>query len=68
MGPAVWRKFGAERAVLILTLVLAGGVALRFLGTAPALIVSCAIGGAMIGTVNVILPAWSSATSPTARR
>lgn len=57
MGPAVSRKFGAERAVLILTLVLAGGVALRLLGTAPALIVSCAIGGAMIGTVNVILPA-----------
>lgn len=56
MAPKMARRFGVERAILLLTLALAGALLLRGLGTLLTLAASCAIAGAAIGAANVLLP------------
>ncbi|HVI91914.1 MAG TPA: MFS transporter, partial [Dongiaceae bacterium] len=55
-APLLVRRFGSERAILGLLVVLAGGTALRGLGNLPALIGGAIIVGAAIGIINVLLP------------
>jgi CP family cyanate transporter-like MFS transporter len=54
--PALARRLGTDRAVLVLLLILALGCALRWFGTAPALLVSGMLIGGPIGMINVLLP------------
>lgn len=56
MAPHLARRYGAERTVLALLLVLAVGVGVRGLATFPALLVGSVLAGAGIGIVNVLLP------------
>lgn len=56
LAPWLGRRLGTERAVLALLLVLAVGIALRGLGTVPALMVGSILAGAGIGVTNVLLP------------
>ena len=55
-APGLARRLGAERAVLVFLLVLAAGLGLRALGHAGPLILGCALGGAAIGVINVLVP------------
>jgi CP family cyanate transporter-like MFS transporter len=55
-APSIARRLGAERAVLVFTLLLAAGLGLRGFGDAGLLILGCAVGGVGIGVVNVLLP------------
>lgn len=55
-APALARRYGAERVVLGLMLLLAVGTALRGFGTAPALLVGAVFAGAAIAVGNVLLP------------
>lgn len=55
-APILARRWGSERAILGLLVVLAGGTALRGLGSLPALIGGAIIVGAAIGIINVLLP------------
>jgi CP family cyanate transporter-like MFS transporter len=55
-APLLARRFGSERAILGLLVVLAGGTALRGFGDLPALIGGAIIVGAAIGVINVLLP------------
>ncbi len=56
LAPGLAQRFGAERTILALLGVLAGGTALRGLGTAPALFAGAALAGAGIAVINVLLP------------
>lgn len=56
LAPLLARRFGAERAILGLLFVLAGGTALRGFGSLAALIGGAIIVGAAIGVINVLLP------------
>ncbi|MDB5361201.1 MAG: transporter [Rhodospirillales bacterium] len=55
-APALARRFGAERSILGLMIVLAIGTALRGLAVIPALAVGTGMAGAAIAIVNVLLP------------
>ncbi|HEX9449612.1 MAG TPA: MFS transporter [Dongiaceae bacterium] len=56
LAPFLARRFGSERTILGLMIVLALGTALRGLGELPALISGAIIVGAAIGIINVLLP------------
>lgn len=55
-APHLARRYGTERAILYLMVVLALGTVLRGLGSVPALVVGALLAGASIGIVNVLLP------------
>jgi CP family cyanate transporter-like MFS transporter len=55
-APGLAQRFGAERTILVLLIVLGLGTALRGLGTVPALLIGAALAGASIAVVNVLLP------------
>jgi CP family cyanate transporter-like MFS transporter len=57
MAPRLSRWLGMDRSVLILTLVLVLGTALRGLGTISALSTGALLAGGAIGVANVLLPA-----------
>jgi CP family cyanate transporter-like MFS transporter len=65
--PSFARRLGAELTVLVFTLLLAVGVALRGFGTAGPLILGCAMGGIGIGVVNVLLPGMIKSDFPKAQ-
>jgi CP family cyanate transporter-like MFS transporter len=56
LAPKFARAYGVERAVLLLTLLLAAALAMRGFGSLPAVALGCAVGGAAIGAANVLLP------------
>jgi CP family cyanate transporter-like MFS transporter len=56
LAPRLARRFGSERTILGLMIVLACGTALRGLADLPALISGAIIVGAAIGIINVLLP------------
>jgi CP family cyanate transporter-like MFS transporter len=56
LAPHLARRWGTERAILILLVVLAAGTALRGLANVPALVAGAILVGAAIGVVNVLLP------------
>jgi len=56
LAPLLARRFGSERAILGLLMVLAAGTALRGFGNLSALIGGAIIAGAAIGVINVLLP------------
>jgi CP family cyanate transporter-like MFS transporter len=56
LAPILARRWGSERAILGLLVVLAGGTALRGFGNLPSLIGGAVIAGAAIGVINVLLP------------
>jgi CP family cyanate transporter-like MFS transporter len=55
-APALARRFGAERSILGLMIVLAIGTALRGLAVVPALAAGTMMAGAAIAIINVLLP------------
>ncbi|WP_131114586.1 CynX/NimT family MFS transporter [Lichenihabitans psoromatis] len=55
-APGLARRFGAERTIMMLLLVLGIGTALRGLGTFPALLAGAILAGGSIAVVNVLLP------------
>ena len=55
-APRLARRFGAERVILGLLLLLALGTALRGFGTIPALLLGSVIAGGAIAVINVLLP------------
>ncbi|OYX35295.1 MAG: hypothetical protein B7Y99_04060 [Caulobacterales bacterium 32-69-10] len=54
--PSLTRRLGEEMTVLLFTLLVAAGCAMRAFGTATPLVIGCALGGIGIGVVNVVLP------------
>lgn len=56
LAPVLAGRLGAERALLLVLAVLAGGTALRGLATVPTLLAGAAIAGAAIAVGNVLLP------------
>ena len=56
LGPRVAGRIGADRATLAFLLVLAAGLALRGVGTLPALFLGSVVAAAGIGVVGVLLP------------
>lgn len=54
--PALARRFGAERILLLALLLIAGGTLLRAMGSLPMLFVSAVLAGAGIAMGNVLLP------------
>ena len=56
LSPWLARRFGLERTVFALTLVLAFGTALRALGGTAMLLLGAIIAGAAIGIIGVLLP------------
>jgi CP family cyanate transporter-like MFS transporter len=55
-APGLAGRFGTERTILALLLVLALGTGLRGLATLPALLVGSVLAGGSIAVVNVLLP------------
>ena len=55
-APRLAHRFGAERVILALALLLTAGTALRGLGSVPALLVGSVLAGGSIAVVNVLLP------------
>jgi CP family cyanate transporter-like MFS transporter len=55
-APVLAQRFGAERTILVLLVLIALGTALRGLATLPALLAGSALAGAGIAVVNVLLP------------
>lgn len=55
-APGLARRFGPERTILLLLLLLAIGTALRGVEQAGVLIIGSALAGAAIAIVNVLLP------------
>jgi CP family cyanate transporter-like MFS transporter len=55
-APALARRFGAERTILCLMIVLAIGTALRGLAAVPTLAAGTMMAGAAIAIINVLLP------------
>jgi len=64
-APALERLFGTERTLFSVLVTLAGGIALRLLGTVSALFVSAIIIGASIGIASVLLPGLIKRDFPT---
>jgi len=56
LGPALSRRLGTERALLLVLAILAVGTGLRGVATVPALFVGQILAGFSIGIVNVLLP------------
>ncbi|CAO3420250.1 CynX/NimT family MFS transporter [Azospirillum doebereinerae] len=56
IAPRLAQRFGAERVILIVLLMLGAGVALRGIGTFPALFAGATLAGAGIGIIGVLLP------------
>ena len=56
LAPRLAHRFGAERVILSLVLLLTAGTALRGVGTVPALLAGSVLAGAAIAIVNVLLP------------
>ncbi|HEX4000546.1 MAG TPA: MFS transporter [Pirellulales bacterium] len=56
LGPALARRMGTERALLIVAVLLAVGTAIRGLATVPALFAGQILACFSIGIVNVLLP------------
>lgn len=54
--PALSRRFGAERVLLLALLLIAAGTLLRAVGSIPALFTSAVLAGAGIAMGNVLLP------------
>lgn len=63
LAPVLARRFGAERVVLGILLMLAGGIILRSSFGEVGLFAGSVLAGASIGVIGVLLPASSSATS-----
>jgi CP family cyanate transporter-like MFS transporter len=57
LTPQLSRRFGIDRSMLILMLILALGTSLRGLGTLSALSAGALLAGVAIGVSNVLLPA-----------
>ena len=55
-APRLAARFGAERIILALLLVLAAGTALRGGGTLPTLLTGSVLAGGSIAVINVLLP------------
>jgi CP family cyanate transporter-like MFS transporter len=55
-APLLAGRFGAERTILALLIVLALGTGLRGLATLPALLIGSVLAGGSIAIVNVLLP------------
>lgn len=55
-APTLAQRFGAERTILVLLVVIAIGTGLRGIATLPALLAGPALAGAAIAVVNVLLP------------
>lgn len=58
--PALSRRFGAERVLLLALLLIAGGTLLRAVGSIAALFASAVLAGAGIAMGNVLLPVFAS--------
>lgn len=56
LSPALARRFGAERLIFWLMLVLAAGTALRATEAVPGLFAGTILAGASIAIINVLLP------------
>ncbi|ALK96826.1 MFS transporter [Massilia sp. WF1] len=56
LAPRLARRFGAEKTMLGVLLLLAAGIALRGLALLPALFLGTALAGASIAVGNVLLP------------
>lgn len=56
LAPPLTRRFGAERAIFALLIVLALGTALRGLANVPALALGSIFAGGAIAVMNVLLP------------
>lgn len=56
LAPKLSQRFGTERTLLFVLLLLALGTALRGLGSVPLLFLGTALAGACIATGNVLLP------------
>lgn len=56
LAPRLAARFGTERVVLWILLLLTGGIALRGLAGSAGLFVGTLIGGASIGIIGVLLP------------
>lgn len=57
LAPCLARRFGMERTVMGMMLLLSAGTLLRWAGTSWALFAGAVMAGAAIGVVNVLLPA-----------
>ena len=57
LAPRLARRFGMERTILCMVLLLAAGTALRWTETLFSLFAGAVLAGAAIGVVNVLLPA-----------
>ena len=55
-APRLAHRFGAERTILVLLVILAGGTGLRAFGTVPMLLIGSILAGGSIAVVNVLLP------------
>ena len=57
VAPHLAQRFGTERMIFIMLLILGGGVALRGVGNFAALLAGATLAGAGIGIIGVLLPA-----------
>lgn len=57
IAPRLAQRFGTERMIFIMLLVLGGGIALRGIGNFMALFAGATLAGAGIGIIGVLLPA-----------
>jgi CP family cyanate transporter-like MFS transporter len=64
-APPLARRFGAERVVFCILLVMAAGLSLRLMPTFPALLASAVVAGASIGVIGVIMPSLVKRDFPT---
>jgi MFS transporter, CP family, cyanate transporter len=55
-APRIARRFGTERTILGMLLILAGGIVLRGVPSFPSLLAGTVIAGAAIGIIGVLLP------------
>jgi CP family cyanate transporter-like MFS transporter len=55
-APRIARRFGTERTILGMLLMLAAGIALRGVPSFPSLLAGTVIAGAAIGVIGVLLP------------
>jgi CP family cyanate transporter-like MFS transporter len=65
VAPELARRYGAERTILVMLVVLAIGTALRGLASVPALLLGSIFAGAGIAVVNVLLPGLVKRDFPT---
>ncbi|MBF9234874.1 CynX/NimT family MFS transporter [Microvirga alba] len=65
IAPILARRYGAERTILAVLVLLAFGTGLRGLASVPALLVGSVFAGASIAIVNVLLPGLVKRDFPT---